>query len=312
MSAEAPFYYDPGQAAIAIGYKNNAFIADKVLPRIQTGTSQKYSWRRYRLNEVFSIPDTEVGRTGRPNEIEFGYDEIESRTRDYGLEDPIPQSDIDNAAGANAISPVNTATQMLSELVMLDRERRVANLVQNLNIYPSSQRVTLSGTSQLSDYSNSDPIGIIEEAMLVPIRRPNVMVISEEGFSKLSRHPKIVQAFNANEGGSGIATINFIATLFRLDEVVIGQAWYNAARRGQNPTLSRIWGKHISLIRQEPVQLPYTMTFGFTAMTGSKIAGQRPDPNIGLKGGVRIRVGEQIEENISGPEFGYFIQNAFA
>jgi hypothetical protein len=311
MSTEAPFFYDVAQTAIAIGYQNEDFIADKVLPPASTGSSQKYSWRRYRLAEIYSIPDTEVGRTGRPNEVEFSFDEFESRTKDWGLEDPIPQSDIDNAAAGNAPNPVNNVTEMLTELTMLDRERRVANLVQTASIYPASQRITLSGTSQFSD-PNSDPLGVIASGLDTMIRRANVMVINREAFTKLSMHPKMVKAFYGNEGGSGIVTADFMAKLFGLEEVVIGSAWYNQNRRNQTPLLTRLWGKHISLIRRQKISFPYTMTFGVTAMTGNRIAGQRPDPDIGLKGGTRVRVGVHCEENICGPEFGYFIQNAVA
>jgi hypothetical protein len=94
--------------------------------------------------------------------------------------------------------------------------------------------------------------------------------------------------------------------------VLVGAARHNSNRKGQAPQLTRLWGKHISLIRSKPIQLPYTMTFGITAQTGNKFAGQMPDRNIGLKGGTRVRVGMQCEENICGPEFGYFIQNAIA
>lgn len=311
FSSEAPFFYDVAQSAIAIGYQNQEFIADKVLPIVTTGASQKYSWRKYRMAEVFSLPDTEVGRTGRPNEVEFGFDEFESRTKDYGLEDPIPQSDIDNASGGGAPSPVNNVTEMLTELVMLDRERRVSQLVQTQSIYPATQRVTLSGTSQFND-ATSDPLGVITNALDTMIMRANVMVLNRETFTALSLHPKMVKAFYKNQGDSGIVTAQFMADLFGLDEVCIGAARYNSAKKGQTPTLTRLWGKHISLVRRQKVQFPYTMTFGVTAMTGNRIAGQRPDPDIGLKGGTRVRVGMQCEENICGPEYGYFIQNAIA
>lgn len=311
FSAESQFFYDVAQTAIAIGYENQEFIADKVLPIVSTGTSQKYSWRRYRLSEIFSIPDTEVGRTGQPNEVEFGFDEFESRTRDFGLEDPIPQSDIDNAAGSGAPSPVTNVTEMLTELVALDRERRVSQLVQTASIYPATQRATLSGTSQFND-PNSDPIGLISNALDSMIMRANKMVLNRETFTTLSLHSKMVKAFYRNQGDSGIVTAQFMAELFGLDEVLVGAARHNSNRRGQAPQLTRLWGKHISLIRSKPIQLPYTMTFGVTAMTGNKFAGQRFDPTIGLKGGTRVRVGQQCEENICGPEFGFFIQNAIA
>lgn len=311
MSVETPFYYNTKQTAIAIGYENQEFIADKVLPRVPTGNSQKYSWRRYRLNEMFSIPDTTIGRTSDANEVEFGFDEFESSTKDRGLQDPIPQSDIDNASGGNAPDPVNMGTEMLTELILLDRERRVANLVQDPNIYPADQRLVLSSSSQFNDPS-SDPINVIMTALDVPIMRPNVMVLNQEAYTKLAMNPKMVAAFNGTNGSSGVVPPDFMAKLFRLEEVLVGAARYNSNKRGQNAALTRLWGKHISLIRRQNVQLPYTMTFGVTAQTGTRVGMQYDDPKIGLKGGKRIKVGEQVEEKICGPEFGFFIQNAIA
>lgn len=311
MSVESNFYANVQQTAIAIGYENQEFIADKVLPRVPTGLTQKYSWRRYRLNEMFSIPDTTIGRTSDANEVEFGYDEFESSTKDRGLQDPIPNSDIEKAEGSNSPSPANMATEMLTELVLLDRERRVANLVQDTTIYLSNQKLTLSGTSQFSDPA-SDPIKTIMTALDIPVRRPNVMVLNQEVYTTLAMHPKLVNAYTGNSGGSGVVPPDFLAKLFRLEEVLIGAAWYNSSKRGQNPTLTRLWGKQISLIRRQNVQLPYTMTFGITAQTGTRVGMQYDDPKIGLKGGKRIKVGEQVEEKICGPEFGYCIANAIA
>ena len=53
-------------------------------------------------------------------------------------------------------------------------------------------------------------------------------------------------------------------------------------------------------------------TFGFNATWGSRISGQIPDPNIGLRGGVKNRVGWSCKEVISAPDLGFYVQNAVA
>ena len=54
------------------------------------------------------------------------------------------------------------------------------------------------------------------------------------------------------------------------------------------------------------------MTYGITGQWGERIAGTRVDPEIGLKGGVRVRVGEEVKEVVLANDLGYFFQNAVA
>lgn len=52
------------------------------------------------------------------------------------------------------------------------------------------------------------------------------------------------------------------------------------------------------------------MTFGFTAQSGSRVANSIADPDIGMRGGQRVRVGESVRELIVAGDCGYFFQNA--
>ncbi|WP_230459894.1 hypothetical protein, partial [Sansalvadorimonas verongulae] len=78
--------------------------------------------------------ETLVGRKGRPNVVEFGGTEKSAFVQDFGLDDEIPQQDIDNANNTN-FDPRGNAVELLSELIALDREKRVADLVQDKNNY---------------------------------------------------------------------------------------------------------------------------------------------------------------------------------
>jgi hypothetical protein len=311
MASDANFYYNPTQTAIAIGYQNEEFIADEVLPRVSTGEVAKYTWRKYRLGESLTIPDTQIGRTSKANEVEYGYDEIEDKTEDYALKTPVPQSDVRNARGSGAPDPLGMATTMNMELIRLDREKRVADLVFNPTIYVAGQKVTLSGTDQWS-HADSDPIDAILSALDVPFRRPNTMVIGRQGFTALRTHPKIVSAIQANSGQSGIVTAQAIASLFELKKVVVGSSWYNSSGNRASVSATRLWGKHCALIRQESVSLPYTMTFGITAQTGTPVGMTFDDPDMGLYGGTWTKAGESVKENICAPEYGYFFENIAA
>ncbi|KNE88004.1 hypothetical protein PSTG_18602, partial [Puccinia striiformis f. sp. tritici PST-78] len=108
-----------GGGAIAIAYRNTSMIADEVLPRVPVGKAE-FKWWEYDLGQGFTVPNTNVGRTSQPNQVEFDAEEKTSSTNDYGLDAPVPQSDIDNAP-AN-YDPLGRAAERTTDLILLDRE----------------------------------------------------------------------------------------------------------------------------------------------------------------------------------------------
>ena len=207
---------------------------------------------------------------------------------------------------------------MLEETIQNIRELRVAQLVHNSATYAAARRETLSGTDQLTDYANSDPITVIKDAMNgTLIYRPNTLVISRYGLSKLSSHPKIVNAVRGGNTTDGIVSVQQLVDLFSgegLQRILVGEAQYNSAKPGQTPVLQQAWGKHMSFLHINPMAStqPGIISFGYTAQLGSKISGRIVDEDIGLEGGVRIRNGEKVKELVVAKDVGYFIQNAFA
>ncbi len=310
MSGKTPFPTDPVLIAIAVAYTNRALIADMVLPRVGVGLKE-FKYFEYDLAEGFTVPDTRVGRKGKPNEVEFSAEEKTGSCEDYGLDDPVPQDDIDQAP-AN-YDPLAHATEYTTNLIQLDREVRAANLVFNPNTYAATHRQTLVGTSQFNDFTNSDPIGVISDALDVPVMRPNIMTIGQTVWSKLSRHPHIVKAAHGNSGDKGRARREDVAELFELDDIYVGQARVNNAKKGQTPSLQRCWGNHISLsYRDMTANTERGLTFGLTAQYNTWMAGSMFDPHIGLRGGQRVRVGESVDELVLANDLGYFIENAVA
>lgn len=310
MSGFAPFPIQSELTAIAIAYSNPSMIADAILPRSPVGT-QVFKYLTYTKSDRFTIPNTVVGRTSKPNEIEFGASEVESSTRDHALDSPIPMADIENAP--SNYDPRGHAVESIMKLIELDREKRVADLVFAAATYPTGNKTTLSGTDQWSDYTNSTPIDDIESALDTPIMRPNIMVLGRASFSKLRGHPDIAKIVHGNSGDKGLATRQQIADAFELEEVLVGDSWYNTAKPGQTASYSRLWGKHCALLhRDRTASTREGVTFGLTAQWGDRVSGSNPDPNIGMRGGERVRAGESVKELIVASDVGYLYTNAVA
>ena len=316
-----PFVQTPALTAVALGYRNLAMIADQALPRTPV-PAETYKWMYYPYAELFTVPATLVGRRGRVQRVEFSGQEQSGLTHDHGLETGIPYSDINaaealRAAGVSAYDPEARATQGLTDLVLLDREVRVAKMVQDPTNYAPARRLVLSGSDQFSD-PNSDPIKVFKALQYsTMIYRPNTWVMGRDCWTGLSSHPKLVNAIRGNVTGSGIIKPQELVDLFSgegLKQILIGESFVNINKPGQAPQLARTWGKSIQMYYLDNALPPEMggITFGWTAQFGTRIAGSWDDRNVGLDGGRVVRTGEKVEERIVAPDVGVIIQNAVA
>jgi hypothetical protein len=309
MNTKAPFVINPDLTAIAIAYRNPTLIADLVLPRVTVG-KQDYKYTIFTQKDGYTVPNSRVGRKGQTNRVEFTGTEGNGSCIDYALEDGIPQADIDNAP-AN-YNPRARATTLLTDLIALGREVRVATLVTTAANYASANKATLSGTSQWDD-ATSDPVEAIGAALDVPLIRPNSMTLGQAVWTKLRSNPAIVKAANRNSGDSGMASKQAVMDLFELEHINVGQGFVNTANPGQAPSYSRVWGKYCLLHYNNPVAGPQGgVTFGWTAQFGDKVAMERPDPDIGMRGGIAIRSGESVEEKIVAADVAYLFSAAIS
>ena len=312
-----PFPFDPINTGITLAYANTSMIADMVLPRVDSGGSEKFRWYRWDKDEAFTLPNTAVGRKSEPTQVEFTATEINDRTEDQGLDDLIPFTDQMNAAQirGGGVNPVGRAVFGLTHLIALGREKRVADLVFNAANYDAANKVQLSGTSQWTDKANSTPIDDIKAGLDAAFYRPNKMTIGRGAWTALSTHPDIVTAVAVANKDQGIVTRAQVAALFELDEVLVGESWINTAKKGQTASYARLWGKHALLhytdnnFRQADDSF---VTFGFTGEFMTRMAGSMPMPHKGLRGGELVRVGESLKEVISAADVAYYIEDAAA
>ena len=165
-----PFTPDVVLTAISIAYSNKNLIADEAMLRSPVD-KYDFAWTKYDIGERFTITSTLVGRKSRPNQINYKTTEERASVEDYGLDSPVPQTDIDNAKGD--YNPLAHAAEATTDLILLDREVRVANTVFNSKNYSASNQKTLSGATQWSN-DGSSPLTNISNALDSMIVRANV------------------------------------------------------------------------------------------------------------------------------------------
>lgn len=311
MSQARPFVVDARLTGIALAYRNKSLIADEVLPRTPVG-NQLFKWLNFNKPERFTVPSTIIGRKGRPNEVEFTATETPGQTFDYGLDDVVPNDDI--ASAPQGFDPLGNATEGLTDLVALDRERRVAGLVFNPATYPTANKDQLTGT-EYWDNALSNPVAYITELLEGPLMRPNVAVFSRKVWDSLRQHPKVVAAcfpLGGNSGTGGMVSKQAVLELFELEDILVGQAYINTAKPGQAPVYARAWGNHAAFIHRNRLSNTRSpqMTFGYTAQWQGRVGMQMAEPQLGLRGAIRVRVGESVNEIITAADVGYLVQDA--
>ncbi len=297
----------PYLTSIALNYKNVSLIADNVLPRVPVG-KQLFRYLAYPQGDQFTVPDTKVGRTSKVNQVEFGATALTASTVDYALDNPIPQIDVLNAVGTG-YDPESRGVELTTDLILLDREVRAASLVFSVGGYDSAHKEVL--TYPWDNATSSTPIEDITSALDSMLMRPNIMVLGNSVATALQTNPAILKAFYGNLGDSGIVPVQFLATLFGLDAVYVGRGWLNIAKPGQPVTLQRVWGNMAALIyRNSLATADQGMSFGLTAQFEERYAGRIIDQDLGMRGGVRVRVGESVKELILAPDLGFLFENA--
>lgn len=304
---------------IAMAVKPKGMIADLVMPRVDVGAKQ-FKYTQLETSDMFTIPDTKMGRKSEFNEVEFGSELKDGSVKDWGLADIVPDDDIKVAeSGAINFKPFDVAVEGTSLLVDLAREQRVAQAIFNSNNYATNLRTTLSGADQWDDPA-SDPYNQIMDYIENMLVRPNAATLGRKAYRYLRQHPKIVAGVLNNggqvaggEGATGYVSRQALADYLELDEIHVGEAFYNSAKKGQAMQTARLWGNHAAFTRiDRSIAAPDRISmpvYGITAEFGNKQTRTVDLPDRGVKGSTKVIVAEQLDELIVYKEGGFFIQN---
>ena len=253
-------------ANISVAYRNRSYIADRVFPIIDNAPPDakiarylKGAW--FRDEAGIRAPGTRATRGGYPTDF------ISVSVKEYAFAKEVTDEDrrYSRVAGAVSFRPDQDAIEFASDKIDLSKERRVASTILG-GTWSGMAGEDATGLWAPNDATNTFIRDV--ETRIETIRgntglRPNVLVMSANTLSSVKQLDALLDRIRYTE--RGIVTSQLLASLFGLDEVLIGDAIYSSANEtyaGSDFTAVNIWEK--------------------TATKGSAFLCYRP-PSVGLK-----------------------------
>jgi len=233
---------------ISIAWPNNQFVGERLFPMV---TVQKQSNMYYIFGrEAWAVdPGGDIRAPGtEANEIP-GLKAAKDQyfASEHSLQIPVTDEERQNAD--SPLSPDRDGTELVTSKILLAREIAMQSMVMTTGNYPAGNVVTLSGTTQWSDYVNSNPILDVRTAMRTVhasmFIEPNTGIIPYQVMSILEDHPDFIERIKYSQ--RGVLTAELIAAILGIPSVVVPGVGFNSANPGQTAALGYLWGKDVLL-----------------------------------------------------------------
>lgn len=315
-------------SGVAINYAGinraqRGYIADRVAPRRRV-PSQLFRWYSSKIDEAFTVYDTQIDRLGQANEMTHGWTLQTDATRDYAIREPVAYRDQKEAEAQGIPFDLRaSATQNVVDQIQLGREIRVATLTMSAGSYLAGY--TRDIAQGWSNFTTSDPVADVRDAQAKMLIRPNVGVCSRRVADILERHPKVAAALGGSLQSGQYNDLQRVARLFNLREIIVGDTLYQTSKRGQTLTTGNIWSDSFAMHYQDGVAADgvtslnsgegarspaFLATFQWNDWVASETEFDPGD--MGLYGGVKVLAGESVVERTVAPYAGYLFQNVVA
>jgi major capsid protein E len=311
MTNSAARVIDPILSEVARGYQQQPLAGTVLFPRVpvrQRGgkiiTFGKEAFMQYA--NLKRAPGQNTRR------IQFGYAGASYALEDFSLEGQVPYETEQEATAVPGIDLAQRTVNGVQDIIALRLEVAQATLATTAGNYAASNKTTLAGTAQWSDYSGtSDPVSDVEvgkEAVRVKTgKRPNTVVMGAAVFAKLKNHPKILDRIKYT--GRDIPTTALLASLWDVEQVLVG----DSVQAADDGTFSDNWGKFVVLAYTVKASLASqgTPTFGYTYQLEQMPQVEEPYVDRNAKSWI-YPVTDVCAPVIAGAESGYLISAAVA
>lgn len=297
---------------VSSAYVPKGFICEQVLPTVQykqySGLLGKYGTSHLR------IENSVKGGRGKYRQIETRvYSTTSFLIEGHGLEGFVSKEDY-----ANVEEPFDAERDEamgLSTVLWLEKEYALASSLTSTAII--TQNTTLSGTSQFSDYANSDILGVTTIAQNTILSAtgvlPNLCIMDLYVWKVLRFHPQLLDALGYKWDRPGGLKEGEMATALGVDQVLFGSARYEAAKEGQTSSFQSVWGKDIvfAVAPNKPEIMQKSVGY-LVRPTGSQPRKVYKESNFNPPGSTKLLVEDEYDMLISDAACGYVIKAAVA
>lgn len=317
MSTRGTIHIDQALTNFSLKYSTGALIADLIAPRIDVAKDSDVYF-------VYGRQDYRATRDLRADKADTNFidswkvEETPSyRCEEHALADLV--SDRERRNADTPLSPDFDTTENLTNMLLLNREKRVADMLTSADTFSvSGNTVSLTGDEQWNNAafdsdSKDDAIEVridtAKEAIRSAIGRdPNTIVIPAAVAKVVKRDPTVRDLIRYTDN-TLLVNGDLPPTLWNMKVLVPGSV-YDSAEEGQEFSGTDVWGKHVLVAYVAPnPRTPRTVTLGLSFQSQPRQTvkwreeGRKSDA---------IEVSEIIVEKTVCEYCGYLIRNAIA
>ena len=312
MSNSQARVIDPILSAVAQGFNHNAYVGAALFPVVPVDSSggKIITFGK----ESFMLYNTGRSPGQDTKTVQFGYAGANYALEQHALTGVLPMETQREAAAVPGIDMATYTIRQTQNIIAMRLEKARADLSRTAANY-GTNTITLTGTDQWSDFvaAGSDPgddVEVAKEAIRSKTgKRPNTMVIGAAVYSKLRRHPKILDFFKFSGSSGQLVTGAMLSQYFEVENVQVGDAAFS----DDNGNFSDIWGKDAILAYTEVNSLANmgAPTFGYTYQLRDYPVAEEPYYQRSNKSWM-FPVTDEVAPVIAGASAGYLIRNCVA
>ncbi len=312
MINKTGLYVSPLLTKLSLAYTNDEYLCELIMPTVpvikDTAQITTYGMDNLRIEE--SLRAQGSGANEVNHSVTIGAHYI---LKDHALKEFVTKEEVDNAD--DPIRPQMDATQNLTDRMLVIKEKLLADVMADTGIV--TQNATLSGTSQWSDFDNSDPFANIKTAMesvrTGSGKMPNTFVMSYAVMMTLMVHPAFIARLPNTVVVTSDGVIQALKMAFpNIKNIWVGSAQYNNSLEGGTDLLADIWGKHFWVMYIESAPRLKSRSFGFTYQAQGQNRQVKVLPYDDDKEGRFVRVNDKYDQKLVDNKCAYLIKNAIA
>jgi hypothetical protein len=232
----------------------DGYIANRVLPIFESATSVG-QYGKIPLEQLLQNRETVRNPGGNYNRGNFTFSKLTFATEEHGAEEPI--DDREAKLYQEFFDAETIAAARAQSAVMINQEKRVADMVFNTSTYTGSALYTDITTAWLkANYATAVPIDDVQDAADKVYAGTglfaNALICNRFVFRNLKRCAQVIDAIEASGAGSAAKlsdiSAEMVAMALGLDMVIVAGGSKNTAIEGQAAAVSQIWSSSFAMV----------------------------------------------------------------
>lgn len=244
---------DLGAAFMEFIVQPGMFIGTRALPIFKTSQKAAY-FPAITRESITRTPDAKRATKGNYNRVVFETEDKSYACKEHGLEGPL--GDDERALYKNDFDAELAVTKGVGSTLQLVQEVRIKDALFNTSTFTGSALYTDVSSSAPFDTAASDAIGSVKAAVKKVLQncglKAGTMVIGYEQFENLKLNTAIKAAIQYTQPLTDEQLARMIAPVLGLDQIIVGKAVYNGAKKGQTYSGSFVWPDDYALIMVNP------------------------------------------------------------